>query len=82
MENVCTLHEQDKFIVSRVTSLKNGVRVQHHYRADIMKLQRRKQRKEKLKKGTGFIEQNSRESAGAPPALGSLLSCNCTSSMT
>lgn len=82
MENVCTLHEQDKFIISRITSLRKGVIVLYHYRADIMKLQRRKQRNEKLKKGTGFIEQNSRESAGAPSALGSLMSCNCTSSMT
>ena len=82
MENVCTLHEQDKFIISRITSLRKGVIVLYHYRADIMKLQRRKQRNEKLKKGTGFIEQNSRESAGAPSALGSLMSCDCTSSMT
>lgn len=84
MENPCTLHEQEKFIISRVVPLRNSVIVQHHYRAvhRVYELQWRKQRNENLKNGTGIIEQNSRESAGAPPALGSLLSCNCTSSMT
>ena len=33
MENPCTLHEQEKFIVTKVATVWNIVIVQHHYRA-------------------------------------------------